>query len=86
MGQRASGQLMGDEGDVKLFHSNLCWRDCHSRVVALKSLRIELFWKSCFGKQLAAGACPEAVDVQMSGNRCVYQLHEKELILVQVCS
>lgn len=55
-------------------------------MVALKSLRMELFWKSYFGKQLAAGAGPEAMDVQMSGNRCVYQLHEKELILVQVCS
>lgn len=85
MGQGASGQLMGDRGDVKLFHI-LHWRGCHSRVVALKSLGIELFWKSCFGKQLAAGAAPEAMDVQMSGNRCVYQQHEREMILVQVCS
>lgn len=86
MGQGAVGQLIGDDGDVKLFHRSLYWRDCHSRVVALKSLRIELFWKSCFGKQLAAGAAPYALDVQMSGNRCVYQQHEKELVLVQVCS
>lgn len=71
MGQGASGQLMGDEGEIELFHRGLCWRDCHSRMVALKSLRIELFWKSCFGKQLAAGAAPEAMDVQVSGNGCV---------------
>lgn len=47
----------------------------------MKSLRIELFWKSCFGKQLAAGSAPEAMGVQMSGNRRVYQQQEKELVL-----
>lgn len=78
---RASGQLLGDEGDVKLSHRSLCRRDCNSGVVALKSLRIELFWKSCFGKQLAAGSAPEAMGVQMSGNRHVYQQQEKELVL-----
>lgn len=61
---RASGQLLGDEGDVKLFCRSLCWRDCNSGVVALKSLRTELFWKSCFGKQLTVGAAPEAMDVR----------------------
>lgn len=76
----ASGQLMEDEGDVKtlLQKSVLEGLDCNSGVVALKSLRVELFWKSCFGKQLAA---PEAMGVQMSGNRCVCQQHEKELVL-----
>lgn len=84
MGLGASGQLMGDEDNVKLFLRSLCC--CHSRMVALKSLGIELFWKNCFGKQLAAGAAPEAMDVQISGNRCVYQQHEKQMVLVQVCS
>lgn len=68
VGLGASGPLMGDGADVNLLHRSLCWRDCHSRVVALKSLGMELLWKSCFGKQLSA---PEAMDVEMSGNRCV---------------
>lgn len=44
-------------------------RNC--RVAALKSL-IELFLKSCFEKQPAAGAALEAMALQMSGNRCRY--------------
>lgn len=33
-----------------------------------------------------AGAGPEATGVQVSGNRCVYQLQDKELIPAQACS